>query len=91
MPDGSQGSLERIDHENGRIEIRAKHPHSEETVSHWLHFHKDVEVTDTDGNIKNCRVAMAYQLEKIVGKNKKETWKNHSCSRWRTSFYLFSS
>ena len=76
LPDGSQGSLERLDHENGRIEIRAKHPHSEETISHWLHFHKDVEVTDTDGNIKNCRVAMAYQLEKVADKNKdSETWK----------------
>jgi len=76
LPDGSQGSLERLDHENGRIEIRAKHPHSEETVSHWLHFHKDVEVTDADGNIKNCRVAMAYQLEKVTDKNKdSETWK----------------
>jgi len=76
LPDGSQGSLERIDHENGRIEIRAKHPHSEETISHWLHFHKDVEVTDADSNLKNCRVAMAYQLEKITEKNKdSETWK----------------
>jgi len=76
LPDGSQGSLERIDYENGRIEIRAKHPHSESTISHWLHFHKDVEVTDADGNIKNCRVAMAYQLEKVANKNKdSETWK----------------
>ena len=76
LPDGSEGSLERIDHENGRIEIRAKHPHSEETVSHWLHFHKDVDVTDADENIKNCRVAMAYQLEKVADKNKdSEAWK----------------
>ncbi|MEI7795903.1 MAG: hypothetical protein WCI06_04620, partial [Methylococcaceae bacterium] len=76
LPDGSQGSLERIDHENRRIEIRAKHPHSEETVSHWLHFHKDVDVTDADENIKNCRVAMAYQLEKVADKNKdSEAWK----------------
>jgi hypothetical protein len=76
LPDGSQGSLERIDHENGRIEIRAKHPHSEETVSHWLHFHKDVEVTDSEGKRKKCRVAIAYQLEKVTEKNKNsENWK----------------
>lgn len=76
LPDGSQGSLKRIDHENGRIEIRAKHPHSDETVSHWLHFHKDVAVADSDEKEKTCRVAIAYQLEKVTDKNKdSETWK----------------
>jgi len=76
QPDGSLGSLERIDHSNGRIEIRITHPHDEATVSHWLHFQKDVEVTDDNGKLKTCRIAIAYQLEQDTDKNKKQLgWK----------------
>jgi hypothetical protein len=76
LPDGSFGSLERHDYANGRIEMRANHPHSDATVSHWLHFQKDVEVADDDGKLKTCRIAIAYQLEPETGKNKdKSDWK----------------
>ena len=45
-------------------------------ISHWLHFHKDVDVTDDDGKPKTCRIAIAYQLEQETGKNKEQsTWK----------------
>lgn len=62
LPDGSLGSLERIDHEDGHIEIRASHPGGNDTVSHWLRFQKDVEVIDEDGKPKTCRIAIAYSL-----------------------------
>jgi hypothetical protein len=76
LPDGSIGSLERIRRKNGRIEVRSSRPHSEVTVSHWLHFQKDVEVTDDDGKPKMCRIAIAYQLERETGKNKEQSvWK----------------
>lgn len=75
LSDGSVGSLQRIDRKNGRIEIHTQHPHGEPTISHWLHFHKDVEVTDENGKSKTCRVAIAYQLEEETVKNKKSAWK----------------
>ena len=77
LPDGSKGSLERIPHDNGRIEIHTnKPPYSEKEISHWLHFHKDVEVNDENGNTKICRIAIAYQLEQTTDKNKEKTgWK----------------
>lgn len=71
LPDGSEGSLQRIDHKNGRIEIHTQHPHSDNTISHWLHFYKDVDVTDDEGESKTCRIAIAYQLEQ----NKEKSWK----------------
>ncbi len=76
LPDGSNGSLQRINHENGRIEIRSQHPHGEASCSHWLHFQKDEQVEDDKGNPKTCRVAIAYQLEQETSKNKDpSTWK----------------
>ena len=48
LPDGSLGSLERVDNDGGRIEIRARHPGGQDTISHWLRFEKDVEITDED-------------------------------------------
>ena len=74
--DGSSGSLRRIDHNSGRIEIHAKHPGGDETISHWLHFQKVVEVNDEDGKAKTCRIAIAYLLEQETGKNQENsTWK----------------
>jgi hypothetical protein len=75
LPDGSQGSLERIDHENGRIEIKTQHPNKEESTSNWLHFYKDVDVTEAEGKNKHCRIAIAYQLEQVIDKNKISKWK----------------
>jgi len=76
LPDGSKGSLERIPYESGRIEIHTNKPYSEKEISHWLHFHKDVEVNDENGNTKICRIAIAYQLEQTTDKNKEKTgWK----------------
>ena len=76
LPDGSKGSLERIPYESGRIEIHTNKPYSEKEISHWLPFHKDVEVNDENGNTKICRIAIAYQLEQTTDKNKEKTdWK----------------
>ncbi len=67
---GSLGSFERIDHEGDHIEIRTSHPDSEDTVSHWLRFQKEVEIIDEDGESKSCRIAVAYSLDKNDSKNK---------------------
>jgi hypothetical protein len=66
LSDGSKGSLERIDHDNGRIEIVANHPHdtTKTIVSHRLRFQKDVLISENNIE-KECRVAIAYQLEQI--------------------------
>jgi hypothetical protein len=75
LPDGALGSLERINHPNGHVEIHTIHPYEDATVSHWLHFYKDVEVTD-DTKLKSCRIAIAYQLKQDIDKTKKKLpWK----------------
>lgn len=73
LPDGSLGSLERIDHEGGHIEIRSSHPGGNDTISHWLRFQKDVEVVDEDGKPKTCRVAIAYNLVEEEDKKKRRS------------------
>ena len=88
LPDGSLGSLERIERDEGRIEIRASQPGCEETVSHWLRFHKDVGVEDEDGKSKSCRVAIAYSLVKEVAKKGQPLWKIVPLDRGQVSIYF---
>ncbi|WP_136796204.1 sacsin N-terminal ATP-binding-like domain-containing protein [Desulfosediminicola ganghwensis] len=76
LPDGSLGFLERIDHKNGQLEIHAFHPGSEKSVSRWLRYQKKVEVIDEDGEAKQCRIAIAYNLHQ-------EDKKTKSLPRWK--------
>lgn len=89
LSDGSLGFLERIDHKDGHIEIRARHPGSEDTVSHWLCFKKNVEVTDEDGIPKSCRIGIAYSLV-AVDSNKKNhlSWKIVPLNQGQVSIYF---
>jgi len=76
LPDGSIGSLQRINHKDGRIEIRVIHPNNEQVRSYWLCFQKNVHVKDEDGKIKDCRVAVAYKLQKNEANQKTQSdWK----------------
>ena len=89
LPDGSLGSLERVDHEGGRIEIRARHPGGKDTVSHWLRFQKDVEVIDEDGKTKTCRIAIAYRLvEDEDGRKHHPGWKIVPLDHGQVSIYF---
>lgn len=88
LPDGSAGSLERLDHPGGRIEIRASHPGGAATVSHWLHFQKEVAVVDDDGKQKSCRVAIAYRLVEEESKKGGPTWKIVALERGEVSIFF---
>lgn len=89
LPDGSLGALERVDHDGGRIEIRARHPGGTDTVSHWLRFQKDVEITDEDGTIKTCRIAIAYSLaEENDRKRGYADWKIVPLEHGQVSIYF---
>ncbi|MBK9327083.1 MAG: hypothetical protein IPN00_12415 [Hydrogenophilales bacterium] len=57
LPDGELGTLERIEHDDGRIEI-----HTETSTTHWLRLQKNIEVEDESGKSKACCIAIAYQL-----------------------------
>lgn len=72
LQDGSLGLLECVEHEDGRIVIRAMHPDGSDVTTHWLRFQKDVEVED-EGEQKACRAAVAYRLEEeeVTGKRKR--------------------
>lgn len=95
LPNGEIGWLQRIDHPNGRIEIQSAHPKTlsdlflnQQNISHWLHFQKEVEVTD-DGKPKTCNVAIAYSLAEDVNKKTAEkTWKIVPLSHGQVSIYF---
>lgn len=62
LPDGSSGSLKRVDYEGERIEIRACHPGGKNTVvSHWLRFQDNLEIKE-GSETKHCQIAIAYSL-----------------------------
>jgi hypothetical protein len=81
--------LQRIDHENGRIEIRSQHPGGIETISHWLHFQKEVIVIDENGEAKRCNIAIAYSLvEEANKKGEGSTWKIVPLEHGQVSIYF---
>ena len=88
LPDGSIGSLERIDHEGGHIEIRATHPKGEDTVSHWLRFQDEVEVVDEDSKKKSCCIAIAYSLKEGDKKKTHSDWKILPLDHGQVSIYF---
>lgn len=88
LPDGSLGSLERINKSGGHIEIRAIKPGGEEAISHWLRFEKDVEVTDEDNNTKMCRIAIAYSIAEKKDKKGLATWEIIPLDRGQVSIYF---
>lgn len=89
LPDGESGSLRRVDHGRGHVEILAKHPGGEDRVSHWLRYQNDVEVTDDDGEVKSCRVAIAYKLEPVAPHKKTDrTWKIVPLDNGQVSIYF---
>ena len=88
LPDGSLGSLERIEHKKGYIEIHAFHPGGEKTVSHWLRYQKDVDVVDEDGKTKTCRIAIAYSLQQEDKKKNHPNWKIVPLDHGQVSIYF---
>ncbi|MDP3333986.1 MAG: hypothetical protein Q8Q40_15380 [Methylococcaceae bacterium] len=89
LPDGSKGSQQRIDQKDGRIEIRALHPDGNETISHWLHFQKTVEIADDNSNPKTCSIAIAYSLvEESNKKTEKISWKIVPLQHGQVSIYF---
>jgi hypothetical protein len=88
LPDGSLGTLERIEQEAGRIEIQACHPDGRKTTSHWLRFQNEVEVTD-DGKTKQCMVAIAYSLANAHdGSPENYSWKVMPLDHGQVSIYF---
>lgn len=89
LPDGSNGYLQRVDHENGRIEIRMLHPGGMETVSNWLHFQKEVVVLDDNSEPKTCTVAIAFSLvQEKDKKTEKNIWKIEPLNQGQVSIYF---
>lgn len=88
LPDKTLGILERIDHDGGHIEIRARHPGGQDKVSHWLRFQKDVEVIDEDGKAKTCRIAIAYSLVEEEFRKRHSRWKIVPLNHGQVSIYF---
>ena len=88
LPDGSLGHQERIEHENGRIEIHTLRPDGEKLVSHWLRFEKVVNVADEDDKGKDCRIAIAYSLMNSATDDKQPAWKVTPLERGQVSIFF---
>ena len=92
LPDGSLGYLERKEHPNNRIVILVKQPEidSEPLPSNYLRFQKTVEVKDEDGEIKECRIAVAFKLEKHENSDASNlpTWKIVPLTPGQVSIYF---
>ncbi len=88
LPDGNLGTLERVEKENGRIEIHASQPGAGTTVSYWLRFMKDVEATDENGKPKTCRIAVAYSLTEEEQKKGNTIWRIVPLDHGQVSIYF---
>jgi hypothetical protein len=90
LPDGSSGTLERVNKKNGRIQITASHPGEEIVVSHWLRFQNDVEVADDEeGTKKSCRVAIAFGLSRNEDKKSRKTaWSIRALDHGQVSIFF---
>ena len=91
LPDGLSGSLERMDHNNGMIEICARHAGEEKAVTHWLRYQKDINVVDEDNQPKTCQVAIAYRLRQQEEKGKKQNhvkWQIIPLNHGQVSIYF---
>ena len=88
FPDGSLGFLKRIEHDGGRIEIRAQQPDRSENISHWLRYQKDVEVIDEKGILKSCRIAIAFRLVEDETQKRLSEWKIIPVDNAQVSIYF---
>lgn len=88
LVDGANGSVQRVTHPEGRIEIRTHRPgNASVDQSFWLRFDKSVSVVDEEdaNQAKKCPIAIAYKLESrdksakefasAEGKQRLEKWK----------------
>jgi len=85
LSDSTLGFLERRETGKNRIEILVQHPEESEPVSvPYLLFEKEVNVNDEDGNLKRCRIAIAFGLEKT----QKEEWQVKLLNKGRVCIYF---
>ena len=85
LSDSTLGFLERRETGKNRIEILVQHPEESEPVSvPYLLFEKEVDVDDEDGNLKRCRIAVAFGLEKV----QREEWRVKLLTKGQVCIYF---
>ena len=68
-----------------RIEILVQHPEESVPVSvPYLLFEREVDVDDEDGNLKRCRIAVAFGLEKV----QRERWRVKLLTKGQVCIYF---
>lgn len=91
FPDGSEGSLQRSDLDNGKIKITSVHPKQRKTTSHWLRFTKEVKVESEEKKENNLVISVAYALEQVNKKTKQgiqKDWAIMSCNPGQVSIFF---
>lgn len=87
LPDAMIGSLERKDlvNDENRIEIYVTRPTDQVSeLNQYLRFTKEVDVQDEDGQLKRCRIAVAFGMDK----SKDESWKIKPLNPGQVSIYF---
>ncbi len=85
LSDSTLGFLERRETGKNRIEILVEHPEESEPVSvAYLLFEKEVDVNDEDGNLKRCRIAIAFGLEKT----QRDEWRARLLTKGQVCIYF---
>lgn len=70
LPDGENAVIQRIEKENGHIEISVSYDGEEKKISHWLRYQNDVVINE-NGIQKPCRVAIAYSIREVPEEEQK--------------------
>ena len=91
LPDETLGFLERKKTDESRIEILVQHPEDSEPDSvFFLRFKKEVSVNDENDQLKPCRIAVAFGLEKTQARNlvSSDGWKIKRLDQGQVCIYF---
>ena len=91
LPDETLGFLERKKTDESRIEILVQHPEDAKPDSvFFLRFKKEVSVNDENDQLKPCRIAVAFGLEKTQARNlvSSDGWKIKRLDQGQVCIYF---
>jgi hypothetical protein len=88
LENGAEGSIQRIDHDDGHIEILLRDTDGSSESSHWLRFQKEIVIPDGGKNLKR-QYAIAYGLKQTESNNNEDpSWSIVPLDNGQVSIYF---
>ena len=87
LPNGNRGTLERIEYQDGRVEIHTRYPDGKRDVSHWLRYQKNISIYDGK-KYKQNSIAIAYSLEEEKHEDDSSSWRIVPIDHGQVSIYF---